>query len=536
MAKLNAYTAFRLEWEAGVINWYDDDTAALTRISLDYKGIEYPTALRIEYQFQGSRAIVLGGADLDLASATQPPFDDIPSGTTISAVVAYASYFNGGASPTYDVVGSIPVSLFNSHTADGMAFFTEVFKGADIMRLSSGRDSISGFAGDDRIYGNGDADSLSGGDGNDRLWGGDGDDELLGEGGNDVLAGGSGTDTASYRTSLTGVAVDLRLSGDQNTLGAGIDRFSSIENLTGTDFADHLAGSAGGNTLDGGAGNDRLFGRGGDDTLIGGRGTNFVDGGGGKDTVDYNSSFSAVDVSLAIAGAQVVNDMATDTLVGIENVVGTGFDDMICGNAAANVIIGGRGYDRIYGGAGNDTLYASDKEGGYEQAINRLYGQSGDDLLFGGFSIDHLFGGSGNDRLFGGLQQDSLRGGAGADVFVLEYDYHGFFADYITDFSSIQGDKFELPARSTVPESEFELTPGPDGALADDAFYAAPGATEAHDASDRIIYNSTTGELFYDADGTGTGSFAWRLALLTSASRLDPIVPTLTASDFPIVI
>ena len=73
-----------------------------------------------------------------------------------------------------------------------------------------------------------------------------------------MLDGGSGTDTASYALATAGVTVSLANTGPQETFGAGVDTLVSIENLTGSPFADTLTGNASPNTISGGAGNDVL--------------------------------------------------------------------------------------------------------------------------------------------------------------------------------------------------------------------------------------------------------------------------------------
>ncbi len=158
--------------------------------------------------------------------------------------------------------------------------------------------------------------NVTAGDGNDMISGGRGADRLYGEAGNDTLQGGLGTDaldggdgrdTALYANSLAAVTVDLRVTGQQNTGGAGIDTLSSIENLRGSAFDDALTGGDGANRLLGMAGDDSLTGGAGADALVGGAGVDRLDGGAGADLFDFNlaseSSVGASDVIVAFEGA-----------------------------------------------------------------------------------------------------------------------------------------------------------------------------------------------------------------------------------------
>lgn len=189
------------------------------------------------------------------------------------------------------------------------------------------------------------ADYLIGSDGANRLDGRDGDDVLIGGLGGDALVGGNGIDTASYEDQQGGVFVNLGLDVGASNAAQG-DTFSSIENVTGTMYADVLIGDAGVNRLDGGDGNDILIGGLEADVLIGGAGT---------DTVSYADNWGAVFVNLALnLGAS--NAAQGDSYSSIENATGSAFADYLLGDDAPNVLAGGGGNDTIYGRGGADVF------------------------------------------------------------------------------------------------------------------------------------------------------------------------------------
>lgn len=188
-------------------------------------------------------------------------------------------------------------------------------------------------------------DTLKGSSGANRLMGGDGGDTLMGRGGDDMLDGGGGFDTASYAEALAGVTVDLAIAGPQST-GEGADTLISIENLTGSAFADTLKGTSGDNVILGGAGDDTLASLGGNDRL---------DGGDGLDTASYAGVAAGVRVDLNFTGSQFTS-VGSQRIIGIENVAGSAFADTLTGNAGANALSGGGGNDLLTGGLGRDTL------------------------------------------------------------------------------------------------------------------------------------------------------------------------------------
>jgi Ca2+-binding RTX toxin-like protein len=368
-------------------------------------------------------------------------------------------------------------------------------------------DYIFGRGGHDTLRGFGNNDQLFGGSENDQLFGGLGNDRLNGGLGNDLLNGGTGNDTADYSSgtinppgpvgpeaytgATAGVTVNLNIAGEQNTGGAGRDKLVSIENLTGTNFKDTLIGNGGNNVLIGLAGSDKLFGNGGNDTLNGGSGNDTLNGGAGNDTADYSTATAGV--MLGTGGvyndglAQDTVGAGLDTLVSIENLTGSNFNDWLRIDGSDNTTLnGGNGNDdlgiagcdntTVNGGNGNDALLASFSFG------FTLNGGAGNDSLFGGKSSGTLNGGAGNDHIGvtgtgvgsfivnGGTGNDviatatqifttvaTVTGGAGADRIDLGFDDEvscvyknvsdslaGAGRDVITGFDGASGDRIDL--------------------------------------------------------------------------------------------
>jgi len=214
-----------------------------------------------------------------------------------------------------------PIAIFNEVIYGGSGADTvHAGGGKDVIYGQAGADFLYGDSGDDLLYGGTEDDHLYGGTGNDQLFGETGDDQLYGDLGSDVLSGGLGYDD---------------LHG-----GAGNDQ---------------LSGDDGNDVLLGDSGNDYLGGGLGDDLLEGGAGADTIDGGSGMDTVSYATSAAAVSVHLQTR-INTGGDAQGDSLINIENLVGSLYDDSLTGNNINNVIDGGAGNDTIDGGAGNDTI------------------------------------------------------------------------------------------------------------------------------------------------------------------------------------
>ena len=279
--------------------------------------------------------------------------------------------------------------------------------GVTVTFTGGGNGTVTDFAGDTDTFTN--INSARGTALDDMLVGDAGRQELTGHQGNDTLDGGDGEDRVEYiRNSylgvpLQGVTVDLG-TGTATDPHGDTDTLMNIENVRGTDLADTITGDGGDNDLEGEGGDDSLVGAGGndylegndgDDTLEGGDGNDDLDGGAGDDSLDggagdgdearYASASSGVSVNLT-TGTASDGDGGTDTLVNIEDVRSSQFNDTLVGDGNDNQLRGAEGDDSISGLDGDDDLR----------------GGRGEDTLQGGEGRDDLRGGEGDDTLDGG--------------------------------------------------------------------------------------------------------------------------------------
>ncbi len=206
--------------------------------------------------------------------------------------------------------------------------------------------------------------------------------------------------------------------------------FADVITMAGDGFTVILAG-AGNDTLFGGAGAGHQLGEAGDDRLVGSLGADFLDGGSGVNTLDYTNSSYRVKVDIS-ANTASGGDAEGDTILHVQNVSGSSFNDAIYGHSGVNVL---RGY------GGNDTL---DGRGGFDT----LYGYEGNDVLRGGQADDRVSGMNGNDTIEGNEGKDTLSGEAGADAFFYRALGDSTIAkagqDNILDFSQSDGDRIKL--------------------------------------------------------------------------------------------
>jgi Ca2+-binding RTX toxin-like protein len=342
----------------------------------------------------------------------------------------------------------------------------------------------------------------------------------------------------------------------------------SVKFKFGTARSDYLSGADGDDwLLYGYGGDDHLQGAGGDDVLSGGKGADYLDGGReqtGGDTADYSSSDAGVLVTLYPGvGHGYGGEAEGDTLVDIENLIGSQHDDWLWGSDEDNDIYGNGGNDSLkgYGGADNldggdgvdtasydgspfgvtvslltgftsggdatgDTFVSIENLTGSihddqlqgDNGGNILHGQGGGDTIHGMGGPDYLYGDWGDDYLYGLQDDDQLFGGPGNDV--LSGDAGN---DIMTGGDPVGGaqDTFMFTAALDAATNVDIIT---DFNSLDDTIWLGSaifttltpgniiGANQfcigdaALDGDDRIVYDQANGEIMYDPDGTGAAA------------------------------
>ena len=263
-----------------------------------------------------------------------------------------------------------------------------------------------------------------------------------------------------------------------------------IENAIGGSGNDLIKGNSLSNHLRGKLANDTLVGNAGNDVLNGGWGDDILKGGVGNDIYIVNTIGDKI-TEYSNKGIDLVKSSANYTLAAnVEKLTLTGKQAInATGNELTNVLTGNSAKNTLNGKAGNDTLI----------------GNAGNDILKGGWGNDILKGNAGNDILIGAKGSDTLTGGWGNDIFKLISEIG---TDKITDFS-VSDDTIQL-------ENSVFNKLGLNGTLASGKFKVG---AKASDANDYLIYNNNTGDLFYDADGSGSGA-AIKLAIIGAGLNL----------------
>ncbi|HWA91727.1 MAG TPA: VCBS domain-containing protein [Rhizomicrobium sp.] len=194
-------------------------------------------------------------------------------GNDVLRGTAYGDTFTGGDGNDTYVVNNAADKIVESvdQGEDTVQTSVSYTLGANVEDMTlSGHGDIDGTGNElnNLLVGNSGANHLNGMAGDDMIRGGSGADTIDGGAGDDNLDGGVGQDTASYASATAGVTVSLANTGFQNTVGAGWDKLTGFENLTGSGFADTLTGDSSKNTITGGGGADTITGGGGIDTFV----------------------------------------------------------------------------------------------------------------------------------------------------------------------------------------------------------------------------------------------------------------------------
>ena len=276
------------------------------------------------------------------------------------------------------------------------------------------------------------------------------DDDL---GGNNTVDAGPGKDKVINL--FEGKNVIKLGSGNDTYVGTGFTAFNNFDIVRGGSGNDRFIVT----TLQ-----SRYFGDGGNDTFFSEGQGNTFNGGPGTDTIDYrirSESSTRSDEAITVDLSQnqaFTGPIKIEALFNIENAMGTLLGDIISGDAGPNVLKGLDGDDDLNGFEGNDTL-------------------------IGGPGIDFIAGDGGNDK---------LTGNAGSDGFLFRVAPSAANADRITDFN---------PEEDIIGLSAAAFPGLTTGKL--DASRLVIGRS-ATNSNHRVIYDSVTGRVFFDSDGSGT--------------------------------
>jgi Ca2+-binding RTX toxin-like protein len=496
-----------------------------------------------------------GFRDIDLRQALVPADGiriDRDDGFQTSGSVSAAGDINGDGFDDLIMGSPMHDSTLDNVGAAYVIYGRAGFGGTQILGTPGNDDPLFGTAGMDDMRGLAGNDYLEGYGGGDRMEGGQGNDILVVDEASDVAfeAIGEGSDTLYTSVSYTlnrGAEIELLAARDNQSLDA--------LTLTGNAFANAILGNSGSNIIDGGGGGDVMVGYGGDDTYYIRTVADqvFEAAGGGSDKV-----FTTFDFRMA--ADQEIEEVAIISSTSTNNIYLIGNDgaNILRANNGNNTIIGGDGADQLFGYGGNDyldggagadviTLGTGSSIVVADQIGDVVNGASANDIVYtsGSFTMtannvapllardnqdttalqltgnalnNTILANNGDNYLDGKDGRDLLVGYGGADTFA--------FTTTLADFGLANVDTI------------FGFSAADDTIALDDAVFAGLGlgalsasvfvtGTAAGDADDRILYDSATGKLYFDIDGTGSVAPV-QFAVLDGA-------PVISASDFVVI-
>lgn len=455
--------------------------------------------------------------------------------------------------------------------------------GNDQLAGEEGDDQLFGDAGNDQLDGGTGNDQMWGGTGNDTYIV-DSPDDVANEArslANPADSGGKDTVISSINYTLGVYLENLQLTGSADISGVG----NALANtLTGNDGSNDLRGEGGNDTLIGNDGDDFLSGGIGADIMRGGAGNDYYVVDNAADRIsEAVSTFDKTDAggndtvvsSITFALADNFENLALFGLANI-NATGNAAANTITGNAGNNFINGKAGVDKLDGKEGSDTYLINSAAEHTEaeitdsgpstdsdevrfspsslpadteaQTLTLFAGDSGIErvvigtgtgkfattsakivanidasavqnglTLMGNAGTNHLTGTAFDDMLIGNDGNDVLTGGLGADKFVFNISPNAHTnVDSITDFESGFDQLVLLRSKFTGI--------GNGSSLNEAAFYSGDGANQAIHADDRIIFDTQSGSIYFDKDGTGSAN-AILIGVLNPGSHL-------SAADF----
>lgn len=420
----------------------------------------------------------------------------------------------GGAGDDY-IEGGLGADTIDGGPQDGRGFGTDfavyVHSGAAVsINLGAGT-AAGGDATDDVLV---NVEGLIGSDFDDTLIGSNGDNRFFGRGGNDVISGLGGFDLVHYQDSPGGVVVDLGAGVASDGWG-GIDTLLSIESVRGSEFDDTLIGT---DTL--------LF----TEFFRGHAGNDLIDGRGGTDLVEYQLSPGGIDVNLA-TGVAADGHGTSDTLLNVEQVRASLFDDTLVGNEFRNVFQGLAGNDFIDGGGEFDRIdYSPDVFfNGTGAVIVNLSDQDVDlgplgviaahtaidpfgdtdtltsiEVVTGTNLADTIIGDDGINLLSGGGGADKLTGGGGNDSFLYantaESPVGAGNGDVILDFGNgVPPPEFAFTDRIDLSRIDAKQQPG----FAGDQAFAFVAAQSENSVANSVTWFQSGGDTYIQADVNG---------------------------------
>ena len=348
---------------------------------------------------------------------------------------------------------------------------------------------ISGYGGDDHIIGGPTGDQIYGGEGVDRIFAGAGDDRLIIDFGDigdvrgellpgETYHGGAGHDTISL---VFGGLFDFRQVAliSVETIRMPSAMFAGAATLVFE--ASQLSGRGGIREIENPSFDTQIL------EIYMGSLVDFVL------SPDVGEGFMRLG-SFSESGVKIYGDAEAERLSGSRNTM-----DSLYGGGGHDSLFGNLGSDDLFGGNGNDHLRGEGAVGpwtGGRGDDDRLFGGRGNDRLWGDRGNDYLAGGNGSDVLNGGNGSDTLIGGIGRDAFVFNSALVPENVDTISDFSVLD-DIIRLDSAMFMGLAE--------GILAGTAFIAN-STGDAMDDAHRIVYDTETGRLFFDGDGSGANA------------------------------